>query len=144
GARCADRKADRGSMAEELSDPPCLIVADPDVLSRNGLAEYLRHCGYKVFEAATSDEVIIALEEGATGFQAMLVDAELSGELNAFELRMWVKKHYPDVDIILAGNVDRAAKAAGHLCDDGPHLQRPYDPESVVAHIKRLLAATRR
>jgi len=113
-------------------------------LIRNGLAEYLRHCGYKVFEAATSDEVIIALEEGATGFQAMLVDAELSGELNAFELRMWVKKHYPDVDIILAGNVDRAAKAAGHLCDDGPHLQRPYDPESVVAHIKRLLAATRR
>jgi DNA-binding response OmpR family regulator len=131
-------------MAEELSDPPCLIVADPDVLIRNGLAEYLRHCGYKVFEAATSDEVIIALEEGATSFQAMLVDAELLGELNAFELRMWVKEHYPDVDIILAGNVDRAAKAAGHLCDDGPHLQRPYDPESVVAHIKRLLAATRR
>lgn len=131
-------------MAEQLSDPPCLIVADPDVLIRNGLADYLRHCGYKVFEAATSDEVVIALQEGATSFQAMLVDAELSGQRNAFELRMWVKEHYPDVDIILAGNVDRAAKAAGHLCDDGPHLQRPYDPESVVAHIKRLLAATRR
>lgn len=131
-------------MAEELANPPCLIVADHDVLIRNGLAEYLRHCGYKVFEAATSDEVIIALEEGATSFQAMLVDAELSGELNAFELRMWVRGHYPGVDVILAGNVDRAAKAAGHLCDDGPHLQRPYDPESVVAHIKRLLAATRR
>lgn len=78
-------------MAEELANPPCLIVADHDVLIRNGLAEYLRHCGYKVFEAATSDEVIIALEEGATSFQAMLVDAELSGELNAFELRMWVR-----------------------------------------------------
>lgn len=131
-------------MADELSDPPCLIVADADVLIRNGLAEYLRHCGYKVFEAATSDEVIIALQKGSSNIHALLVDAELSGRRNAFELRIWVKENYPDVNVVLVGNVDTAAKAAGHLCDDGPHLQRPYDPESVVAHIRRLLAATRR
>jgi len=131
-------------MAEELPEPQCLIVADADVLIRNALAEYLRHCGYKVFEAATSDEVVIALEEGALRIDALLADAELSGRYNAFELRIWVRNHYPDVDVVLAGNIDSAAKAAGHLCDEGPHLRRPYDPESVAAHIKRLLAATRR
>src|SRR3546814_4036944 len=68
----------------------------------------------------------------------------LSGVFNAFELRIWVRDHYPGVEIVLAGNIDSAAKAAGHLCDEGPHLQRPYDPESVAAHIKHLLAATRR
>lgn len=131
-------------MAEKLPDPLCLIVADADVLIRNALAEYLRHCGYKVFEAATSDEVIIALEEGAVKIDALLADAQLTGRYNAFELRLWVKDHFPDVEIVLAGSIDSAAKAAGHLCDEGPHLQRPYDPESVAAHIKRLLAATRR
>jgi len=131
-------------MAEELPDPQCLIVADADVLVRNALSEYLRHCGYKVFEAATSDEVMVALEEGAAKIDALLADAELSGKFNAFELRLWVRDHHPDVEIVLAGNIDSAAKAAGHLCDEGPHLQRPYDPESVAAHIKRLLAATRR
>lgn len=131
-------------MAEELPSPQCLIVADADVLIRNALAEYLRHCDYKVFEAATSDEVVIALEEGAVTIDALLADAELSGSLNAFELRIWVRDHHPDVEIVLAGNIDAAAKAAGHLCDEGPHLRRPYDPESVAAHIKRLLAATRR
>ena len=131
-------------MAEELPEPRCLIVADADVLIRNALAEYLRHCGYKVFEAATSDEVVIALEEGALGIDALLADAALPGRYNGFELRIWVRDHYPDVDVVLAGNIDAAAKAAGHLCDEGPHLQRPYDPESVAAHIKRLLAATRR
>jgi DNA-binding response OmpR family regulator len=131
-------------MAEELPEPRCLIVADADVLIRNALAEYLRHCGYKVFEAATSDEVVIALEEAALRIDALLADAELPGRYNAFELRIWVRDHYPDVDVALAGNIDSAAKAAGHLCDEGPHLQRPYDPESVAAHIKRLLAATRR
>lgn len=131
-------------MAEELSDPPCLIVADADVLIRNGLAEYLRHCGYKVFEAATSNEVIIAIEEGNSRIHALLVDAELPGQRNAFELRIWMRENYPGVNVNLTGNVDKAAKAAGHLCDDGPHLHRPCDPESVVAHIKRLLAKTRR
>lgn len=131
-------------MAEELPSPQCLIVADADVLIRNALAEYLRHCGYKVFEAATSDEVVIALEKGAVTIDALLADAELSGSLNAFELGIWVRDHHPDVEIVLAGNIDAAANAAGHLCDEGPHLRRPYDPESVAAHIKRLLAATRR
>lgn len=131
-------------MADELPDTQCLIVADADVLIRNALAEYLRQCGYKVFEAATSDEVIIAIEEGTVKIDALLADAQLSGRYNAFELRIWVRDHHPDIEIVLAGNIDAAAKAAGHLCDEGPHLQRPYDPESVAAHIKRLLAATRR
>ena len=131
-------------MADELPDPQRLIVADADVLIRNVLADYLRNCGYKVFEAATSDEVMLALEEGAAKIDALLADAELSGRFNAFELRIWVRDHYPDVEIVLAGNIDSAARAAGHLCDEGPHLKRPYDPESVAAHIKRLLAATRR
>ena len=131
-------------MADELPDPKCLIVADADVLIRNALAEYLRNCGYKVFEAATADEVIMALEEGAAKIDALLTDAELSGRFNAFELRKWVRDHHPDVEVVLAGSVDSAAQAAGHLCDEGPHLQRPYDPQSVAAHIRRLLAATRR
>lgn len=131
-------------MAEEQPEPQCLIVADADVLIRNGLAEYLRHCGYKVFEAATSDEVIVALEQGAMTIDALLADAELSGRYNAFELRLWVREHYPDVEVVLAGSIDSAARAAGQLCDDGPHLQRPYDPEAVAIHIKHLLAAVRR
>lgn len=131
-------------MAEDVPDPQCLIVADADVLIRNALSEYLRHCGYKVFEAATSDEVTIALDEGALKIDALLADAELPGRHNAFELRLWVRQHHPAVEVVLAGSVDAAAKAAGQLCDEGPHLQRPYDPESVVAHIKRLLSSTRR
>lgn len=131
-------------MADDDPVSHCLIVADADVLVRNALAEYLRHCGYKVFEAATSDEVVIALEEGAITIDALLADAELTGRYNAFDLRIRIRDHHPTVEVVLAGNVDAAAKAAGQLCDDGPHLRRPYDPESVAAHIKRLLAATRR
>jgi len=53
-------------------------------------------------------------------------------------------KRLPAVAVVLAGNVDAAAKAAGKLCDEGPHLKRPYEAKKVVAHIMRLLAASRR
>jgi hypothetical protein len=36
---------------------------------------------------------------------------------------------------------DRAAHAAGKLCEHGPILTKPYDHKIVLDHIKRLLAA---
>ena len=131
-------------MSEPISGPHRLIVADGDVLVRNALSTYLRECGYHVIDAATSDEVMTALNEAAVAVDFILADAELSGSLNAFALRLWISQHHPDVETILAGNVDAAAKAAGKLCDDGPHLSRPYEPEAVAAHIKRLLAKARK
>jgi CheY-like chemotaxis protein len=131
-------------MADGPTKPQCLIVADGDVLIRNALAEYLRHCGYKVIEAASSDEVMTALRLGAADVDAVLADAELTGASNAFELRIQLREEFPAVMVVLAGSIDAAAKAAGQLCDEGPHLRRPYEPEKVVSHIKRLLAAVRR
>lgn len=131
-------------MPEQQLAAGCLIVADSDVLVRNALAEYLRHCGYKVIEAATADEVMAALELGSAKVDAILTDAELTGSIDAFELRTRIEERSPSVTMVLAGNTDAAAKAAGRLCDEGPHLRRPYEPEKVVSHIKRLLAAAKR
>ncbi|MBW8296389.1 response regulator [Sphingopyxis sp.] len=131
-------------MENGLANAQCLIVADGDVLIRNALAEYLRHCGYKVIEAASSDEVFTALRRGTADVDAVLADAELRGSVNAFELPIRLREEFPAILVVLAGGVDAAAKAAGQLCDDGPHLRRPYEPEKVVSHIKRLLAAAKR
>lgn len=131
-------------MSEPSSGSRCLIVADGDVLVRNALSTYLRECGYHVIDAATSDEVMTALNEAAVMVEVVLADAELAGSLNAFALRLWIRQHHPDVETVLAGNVDAAAKAAGDLCDDGPHLSRPYKAEAVAAHIRRLLARARK
>lgn len=131
-------------MSGRKPEPQCLIVADSEVLIRTALAEYLRGCGYKVIEAATSDEVRQVLEESSATVDAVLSDAALGGTVNAFQLRQWIREHRPQVHMVLAGSVDAAAKAAGEMCDDGPHLKRPYEPEAVASHIKRLLAAARR
>jgi DNA-binding NtrC family response regulator len=128
----------------ETAELHWIVVADSEVIVRNVLSDYLRQCGYKVIDAASSEEVVAVLENSSATISAILSDAELGGLVNAFALRLHVRKRWPDVHFILAGSVNAAAKAAGEMCDEGPHLKRPYDPQAVVAHIRRLLGAARR
>jgi DNA-binding NtrC family response regulator len=131
-------------MAYSTTQPVSIIIADSEVIIRNVLSDYLRQCGYKVIDAASSDEVVEILVDRATSISAILSDSDLGGSMNAFSLRFWVREKRPDIEFVLAGNVDAAAKAAGELCDVGPYLKRPYDPQLVLAHIKQLLAAARK
>ncbi len=120
-----------------------IIVADSEVIVRNVLSDYLRDCGYKVIDAASADEVMVILETGSEAISVILCDAELGGATNPFALRLLVRQRWPAIAFILAGNVTSAAKAAGELCDKGPHLKRPYDPQAVLDHIMRLLGRAR-
>jgi hypothetical protein len=97
-----------------------------------------------VIDAASTDEVATVLETGSAPVSAILSDAELGGTRNPFALRSMVRERWPDIAFILVGNVDSAAQAAGELCDEGPHLKRPYDPQAVLAHIRRLLGRARK
>jgi DNA-binding NtrC family response regulator len=121
-------------------DRQWLLVVDGEVLVRHALADYLRHCGYSVVEAASSDEALSVLQGADVAVAAVLCDVSISGSLNGFQLRQWMREHRSGVHVMLAGNLDSAASAAADLCEQGPDLTRPYDPQGVVDYIKRLLA----
>jgi len=55
-------------------------------------------------------------------------------------LRRRAAREWPEIEFVLAGNVAAAAQAAGDLCERGPHLSRPYDPQLVLDRIRRALA----
>jgi DNA-binding NtrC family response regulator len=117
-----------------------ILLVDAEVLVRHALADYLRDCGYVVIEAASSDEAIVVLNEAKLAVNAVLCDAEIGGSMNGFQLRQWVREHRPELQLILSGSIGSAANAAADLCEQGPHLARPYDPQGVVDYVKRLLA----
>ena len=117
-----------------------VIVADGGVLVRAEIAGYLRHCGYKVLEAANADEAVALLLEGPGPVSAVLIHVQLGDGLDGFGLAQWIRRHTPEVQVILAGTPHRAAEEAAQLCDSGPLLARPYDPQTVVDRIKRLLS----
>jgi CheY-like chemotaxis protein len=126
-----------------LSDPQppsAVLIVDGDILSRHALADYLRHCGYSVVEAAHTDEALIALGDEALKVDVILCDVGAVGTRSAFELSSWVRANRPELEVRLAGTTSNAANEAAELCESGPNLARPYDPQSVVDYINRLRA----
>lgn len=117
-----------------------LLVADSDVLVRHAIADYLRRCGYDVIEAASFEEAVAVLEAPHITPSAVLSDVELAGSGNGFALRARAAREWPGIEVFLAGNVAAAARTAGQLCERGPHLARPYDPQLVLERVRRLLA----
>ncbi|WP_379064242.1 response regulator [Mesorhizobium sp. UC22_110] len=123
--------------------PQTVLVVDSEVLVRHAIADYLRSCGYTVVEAATSDEALIVFKDMQIMVDAMLCDIEVDGSMNGFELARAARTIHPGIEIALAGSVLSSAKAAANLCDSGPHLGRPYDPQGVADYIKQLLPKRR-
>ncbi len=70
----------------------------------------------------------------------VLADAQAPGKLGGFGLARWMRENRPNAKVILAGTAANKAKEAGDLCEEGPFLSKPYDPQLLVDSIKRAIA----
>jgi CheY-like chemotaxis protein len=133
-------------MATSTSQPKIalysetVLVVEGDVLARIVLCEYLRHCGYRVLEAVNSDEALTLLQQPTISIDVVLTDINIAGALDGFALTQWIRQNKPQTDVIIAGSAAKAADAAANLCETGPMLARPYEPQVVLDRIKRLRA----
>ena len=121
-----------------------ILVAEDEVLIRMTVSEYLRHCGYRVLEAANSDEALVILQKEDIQVDVLLTGIDMPGSMSGFGLSQWARTLRPGLEVILAGTMERAAEAAAELCEDNPLVTKPYDPQLVVDRIKQLLAARKR
>ena len=106
---------------------------------RMPIAQYLRDCGYKVIEAVSADEAMAVLTEKQTTVDIVLSGIEMLGATDGFGLAKWIREYRPELDVLLAGTVPRAVDGAKELCGQGP-VPKPYDPQTLHNHIRRLLA----
>jgi CheY-like chemotaxis protein len=130
--------------ASTAAAPASVLVIDADIVSRHAIAAYLRRCGYAVVEAANTDEAMRALGEPSLAIDVILCDVGAIGTQSAFELATWVRANRPELEVRLAGSIQVAAHTAADLCENGPHLARPYEPQAVVDYIKKLRATRER
>lgn len=119
-------------------EPSTLLLVHGDILVRTALAAYLRECGYDVVEAGTTEEAIQALRLDMK-FDLAFLDIE-GDEGAGFQLAQTIRKHRPQVRVVLAAGVPRAAAEAGELCEQGPTQRKPYDHRTLERHIRRLIA----
>jgi CheY-like chemotaxis protein len=121
-----------------------VLVVEDEVLIRLVISEYLRDCGYRVIEAASADEALIVLDQADLVIDIVLSDVEMPGSMDGFGLARWIRTHRKGLEVILVGNSQRAAEAAAELCEAGPDLAKPYEPQIAVDRIRQLLAKRKR
>ena len=114
-----------------------VLLAEHDVLVRMPIAQYLRDCGYRVLEAATTREAIQSLEDDRFDVSAIISSVQLAGD--GFGIAGWVKRHRPHLNILLTGTPKRTVHAAAELCgDDASPARQP--PQLLLRRIRRTLA----
>jgi CheY-like chemotaxis protein len=89
-----------------------ILVVEDEVLVRTAIAEYLRHCGYDVIEAASADEAITILTEPDIKIDIVLSDIEMPGSMDGFGLAQWVRTNRPELKVVLTGTMEKAAHAS--------------------------------
>lgn len=129
-----------GNPAAPSPTEQTILVVEADVLVRMVIAEYLRQCGYRVLEAVHADEAMTVLQQDHIEVDVVFADVAAKASTSGFGLSQWVRAHRKDIDMIMVASPDRAAQEAGDLCEQGPLLRRPYDPQHVVERIRRLMA----
>ncbi len=119
-----------------------ILVVEDEVLIGLAIADHLRDCGYRVLEAGTVDEAIAVMKDASakdTPVDIVFSDVQMPGGKDGTVLAQWVRANFPRVRVILTSGGVEAADIAGELCADNPLIGKPYQPETVVRRIRRLL-----
>ena len=69
-----------------MSDRRVIGVRKDDALVGMPVSEYLRHCGYRVLEAANSDEALLLSHNPDTQVDVVMIDVGASGATSGFKL----------------------------------------------------------
>jgi len=120
---------------------PTVLVVEDEILLRVALADYLRECGFRVYEAGAGQDALAILRVRRTALDLVLSDIDMPGEVDGFALAQWIRKHKPKLPVVLAGSDDKKSEAADGLCRTAHFFAKPYDLRRVVVFIRNAIQA---
>ncbi len=120
-----------------------LLLVEDDVLVRHAFGEYLRACGITVIEVVDADDAKAILVAGRA-IHLLLSDAQLAGEGSGFILAQWVRRHRPEIEMVLTASLDNKARAAAEIVARFPHCKPSSDAAKLAARLNGMLAERKR
>ncbi|WP_119303640.1 response regulator [Dongia deserti] len=126
------RRPQRGAKSAQI-----ILVVETDVLVRVTVAEYIRECGYKVYEAVSAAEALEVLRAGHK-VDVVLSDVRLGdAAMDGFALAQQIRQEFSSVETILTSGLVMTVQKAGELCDQAS-LEKPYHHEQLLSRLSIL------
>lgn len=111
-----------------------ILLVEDEVIIRLGLAEFLRECGFTVYEAGMASDALSVLQTGPL-VDLVITDVRMPGEMDGFALARWIRTYVPRVKVILTSGVVTHAPEG-----DVVRLIKPYTRERMLSVIRSVLA----
>lgn len=131
-----DAAADQHSPPEQRERFTILVVED-EPLIRLSVATELRDGGYKVVEAGTADEALIALAADEA-IDLVFCDVLMPGNKGGLTLASWMREQRPETPVILTSGSDTVVRYFSEATI--PFVPKPYRLGELLATIGRILA----
>jgi len=127
---------DNAAVAPETQAlPKCILVVEDNVALRFTLSEWLRICGYTVYEAATADEAVTVLGS-PIAVDFVVTDVDMPGSMNGLGLVEYIKHKVAGVDVaVVSGNYPKQQITP----DEIVFFKKPYDLQAISSHIAKTL-----
>jgi DNA-binding NarL/FixJ family response regulator len=121
-----------------------IFVVDDDAGIRELLAEVLEHAGFSVRKLASADEALRAAEEEMPAL--VLLDVELGGT-SGYTVCAELRRLYGDnvgIIFVSGARTEPSDRMAGLLLGADDYIVKPFDPDELVARVRRLSARASR
>src|SRR5207342_1156367 len=76
-----------GMNTPDRNSKPAVLVLDGDVLVRMPVVQFLRDCGYRVVEAASTVQAVVILQKTDSPVDVVLSEINIPGAMNGFGVR---------------------------------------------------------
>jgi CheY-like chemotaxis protein len=114
-----------------------VLLAEDETLVRIALALALRDEGFEVLEAEHAGTALAILTARAASLHVLCTDVHMPGAMDGLELAHHTSRTWPWIALIVvsARALDRAPPGNSRF------LQKPYEHEHVMGHIRQLLGS---
>lgn len=124
-----------------MSELPIVLVVEDDEAIQLLAEDALQEGGFEIAVAATGEEAVTLLQGGVIKYRALVVDINLLGKIDGWQVARAARKADPNFPIIYM---------SGMAADQWPIkgvpnsllLQKPFAPAQLVTAVSQLLNAS--
>jgi len=115
-----------------------LVVEDSPFILMNAV-DLVTNAGFEGVGATSADEAIAILEV-RTDIRLVFTDVEMPGTIDGLKLAHYIRNRWPPIHLIVASA--RTIQKESQLPTGSRFFSKPYDNDTIVKEITRMLAAT--
>jgi DNA-binding response OmpR family regulator len=124
-----------------LSELPTVLVVEDDEVIQLLAEDALQQGGFEIAVAATGEEAVTLLQGGVIKYRALVVDINLLGKFDGWQVARAARKSDPNFPVIyMSGVASEQWPIQG--VPNSLLLQKPFAPVQLVTAVAQLLNAS--